>query len=305
MKKIKMALALALAACAGTGSVWGQVLGMSPVGETTIGNGAKAYVVPQTTVVVDIKVTRQSVVPGPYARFAQKYFGVIAPLAAKETYTIESARISYYDNDNPRSFDPGMLPSPVLEYYSHVNVPGDFPRVLPDRTGMQTVNPESAAAKAAQAVFDLRKRRAELVTGDYAENVYGAGLEAAIDRMDMMENEYLELFFGKQTGETYTERYYVTPAAGAVNTVVCRFRPESGLLPADDLSAEPVVLECRPQGVASAAYPPQRRRTFKSTDREYAVADMVDCRVLFDKRDLGEAVIPIYQYGVRTVISEK
>lgn len=305
MKKIKMALALVMVVCAATGSLQGQVLGISPVGETSHPDGSKAYVIPHTTVVVDLKVSCESVVPGPYARFAQKYFGVIAPLAAKDTYALSEARISYYDTDNPRSFDPGLLPPSVSESYSHIDLPEDFPRVLPDRTGIQVIDPESAAARAAQAVFDLRKRRAELVTGDYAEDVYGAGLQAAIDRMDMMENQYLELFFGKITYSTYTVRYYVNPTAGAVNTVICRFRPESGLLPVGDLSGEPVVLECRPQGVAASAYPPDRRRSFKSTDREYAVADMVECRVLFDKRQLGDADIPIYQYGVRTLISEK
>lgn len=298
-------MAIAVMACAGIGSLQGQTLGMSPVGETTLPDGTKAYVMPQTTVVVDITVTRESIKTGPYARFAQKYFGVIAPLADKDTYTLESARINYYDVNNPQSFNPGALPSPVTTVYSHTVVEGDFPRVLPDRRELQSISPDNAAAKAAQAIFDLRKRRAELVTGDYAENVYGAGLQAAIDRMDMMENEYLELFFGKKTEQTYTVRYSVIPSAGAATTVICRFRPESGLLPADDLSGEPVVLECRPQGAAAAAYPPERRRNFKSTDREYAVADMVDCRVLFERRQLGQAVIPIYQYGTRTVVSGK
>ena len=64
-----MFAAAALAVC--TGTAYGQVLDVAPVGDA----------VPQTTVVVDITVARESVVTGPYARFAQKYFGVLAPLA--------------------------------------------------------------------------------------------------------------------------------------------------------------------------------------------------------------------------------
>lgn len=55
---------------------------------------------------------------------------------------------------------------------------------------------------------------------------------------------------------TYTVRYYVVPDAEGRTFVVCRFRDDRGLLPADDLSGEPVVLECRPQGVAVTAIHP-------------------------------------------------
>ena len=80
MGKIWMMFAAAiLAVC--TGTAYGQVLDVAPVGDAVMPDGRRVYAMPQTTVVVDITVARESVVTGPYARFAQKYFGVIAPLA--------------------------------------------------------------------------------------------------------------------------------------------------------------------------------------------------------------------------------
>ena len=76
-----MFAAAALAVC--TGTAYGQVLDVAPVGDAVMPDGRRVYAMPQTTVVVDITVARESVVTGPYARFAQKYFGVIAPLADK------------------------------------------------------------------------------------------------------------------------------------------------------------------------------------------------------------------------------
>ena len=295
-----MLAAAALTVFAGT--AYGQVLEMMPVGDATMPDGSRAYVLPQTTVAVDLTVSKERVVTGPYARFAQKYFGVIAPLADKETYTLLSASVGLCDAAAVPGRSIGALPAPRTEVYSNNGSAEEFPRVLPDRRSASGSSLEDAAKEAARTIFDLRNRRAELVTGDYAETVYGAGLATAVERMDRMEEEYLELFFGKRTVTTYTVRYFVVPRADAETFVVCRFREDRGVLPADDLSGEPVVLECRPQGMAVSVYPPQRKRSPRTSEAEYAVADIVDCRVMLNKTELGSAVLPIYQYGVRTIL---
>lgn len=301
MRRIIVSLAVVIM-CSSAG-VYAQSLGVSRVGEMVKADGSRVYVSPSTTVVVDLTVSRETVKTGPYARFAQKHFGVIAPLADKNVYSLVAANLFYYDTDRPMSFAPSILPEPSSDAVSHRGGADDFPRVLPDRLNAVGKSAEDAAADAAQTIFNLRKRRAELVTGEYAETVYGAGLKAAIERIDQMENEYLELFFGKQTNTTYTVRYYVTPSASQNTAVVCRFKDDSGLMPSADLSGEPVVLECRPQGMAAAAYP-QSAKPAKS-GVEYRVADMVNCRVMFGKRELGSAEIPMYQYGATVVVPSK
>ena len=52
-----------------------------------------AYALPRTVVKVRVVAEKESVRVGPYARFAQKYLGVIAPLADKDIYTIKSATL--------------------------------------------------------------------------------------------------------------------------------------------------------------------------------------------------------------------
>ncbi|MFR5872180.1 MAG: DUF4831 family protein [Alistipes sp.] len=82
--------------------------------------------------VVKVRVVaeKESVRVGPYARFAQKYLGVIAPLADKDIYTIKSATLcgvqeadpaEVYALDNPdkspvRIYDPtpeGFVAAPL------------------------------------------------------------------------------------------------------------------------------------------------------------------------------------------------
>lgn len=291
----------AVAAFALAGTSFGQTLSMMPVGEKVMTDGTRAYVVPQTTLAVDLQVRRETVVTGPYARFAQKYFGVIAPLADKDIYTIESATVSCYDTSNAPDTAPGRLPEATVELCPVDGGDMEFPRVLPDRLSSWVRDAESSADAAAKEIFLLRNRRADLVKGDYTEMAYGAGLHDALEYMEHMEDEYLELFFGKRSITTYTVRYTVVPSEGSNTYVVCRFREDGGLLPADDLSGEPVVIECRPQGVAVSVYPPSKRGGSKS-DTEYAVADMVDCRVMLDRHELGRGTVPVYQYGVRCFV---
>ena len=164
MGKIRMMFAAAaLAVC--TGTAYGQVLDVAPVGDAVMPDGRRVYAMPQTTVVVDITVARESVVTGPYARFAQKYFGVIAPLADKETYTLRSAAVSRYDPVVTRDLNPGPIPAPHTEIYADTGSAEEFPRVLPDRRSASGSSLENAARDAAQTIFDLRSRRTELDYG--------------------------------------------------------------------------------------------------------------------------------------------
>lgn len=273
-----------------------QQLGMMKRGETVLPDGSRAYVNPSTTLAVDITVKRVETVTGPYARYAQRYFGVIAPLADKCTYTIEAVRIGTPEDCGATT---GCLTTTAEA------APAEFPRVLPDKMSSATVTTEEAAAQAARRIFELRKRRIELVTGEYAETVYGAGLSAALERMDAMEAELLELFFGKRSVTVTTRRVLVVPAADAAATVVCRFRDTAGILSADDLSGEPVMLECRPQGLAARLLAPEGRRGKSSNDAAWMVQDLVSCRVTYGREELADATIPMYQFGVATTIATK
>lgn len=301
MKKVIISL-FTLAALTAAGSLSAQDIIMSRTGEVTMPDGTRRYIVPATTVVVDITVKKESVRTGPYARFAQRYFDAIAPLADKDVHTITGASLGWYDNE---AGDPqpqvAPLPAPVpAEAVSHIAAAGEFTRVLPDRMSMTSKSPEEGARAAAQAVYDIRKRRMELVSGDYAETVFGEGLKTAVERLDKIENEYLELFYGKHTVTYETVRYCVSPEEGKNTQIVARWSESGGLLPESDLSGQPILLEYKPMGYAIAAYPePSRRAAKGQAAADYIVADNVACRLLEGKKELAHRTIPIYQMGVR------
>ena len=146
---------------------------------------------------------------GPYARYAQKFLGVMAPLADKDIYTITGGKIGFaeeadpaqvYTMENPdkspvKIYEPtregfmaaqmdGAAPVPSafrpaaparralrgnVEAVSLTGSDTSFVKVQVDRRSTVEQNPESAALDAANMIYMLRKKRMELVTGDAGE----------------------------------------------------------------------------------------------------------------------------------------
>lgn len=307
-------------------------------GERSDNANAVAYALPRSVVKVCVVTEKESVRVGPYARFAQKLLGVMAPLADKDVYTIKSATLTaateadpseIYALDNPdksplRIYDvtpegliavtpEGMAPSPSAfgtcpvrpcgagegdcRVVSHVGSDTSFVKFAIDRRSLTEKSPESMAMDAANAIFSLRKHRLDLVTGEAGENVFGSGLQAALDEIDRLEQEYLALFLGKQFRQTVVREYDVVPAADENNLIVCRFSDNGGLLSPNDLSGRPVVLELTPEKKAQNAVLNRKGKDSRSTIY-YKIADVVNCRLLDGNREVAQSRLPLYQFGV-------
>lgn len=295
-----------------------------------------AYALPQTVVKVRIEAEKECVKVGPYARFAQKLLGVMAPLSDKSVFTIKQATITssqeadpseVYALDNPDKGPAGLyvstpegLMAPPLEgmpalrlapakplkpgpkgekvdVVSYVTCDTAFLQVPVDKQSTMNKSLETLASEAAEMIFSLRRHRIDLVTGEAGENVFGGGLKAALDEIDRLEQEYLSLFLGKQYRQRVVEEFSVIPQAGENTVVVCRFSENGGLLPASDLSGRPITLELNPEGkTANSPWVGQKSNAKGSI--YYRIADMVNCRLTDGNREIAVERMPIYQYGV-------
>lgn len=166
---------------------------------------------PRTILAVDVTVEHDVTLSGPYARYAQKYLGVRAPLTDKTVWSVTGAQIALLDGD---TYLNAAAPAPAsTRVLSHTASENKFARLQPDKTDMTTPALEDAARTAAAQIFSLRRHRIELVTGEAGENVFGEGLKAALEEIDRLEQSYLELFLGKRIVSTETRRYVVCPQA--------------------------------------------------------------------------------------------
>lgn len=277
---------------------------------STISSDAVAgYNLPQTMITAHIVVEREVIKKGPYARFAQQYLGVIAPLSDKESYAVTGASLSYREEADPSATYyapvPVSLPElkikPVRIMSAPENLSADdtaFMKLPIDKINAAELSLESMAADAASKIFTLRKRRFDLVSGEAGENVFGAGLPAAIAEIERLENEYIALFTGKQFTQRIEKSFDVVPQSGKTTVILCRFSAAGGLLPDNDLSGRPIVLELMPENSATDRVLPVRdSREKRPVMMTYRVPDNVKCRITDGNTVLGSGRIPVFQFG--------
>lgn len=261
---------------------------------TYMDNGEFVVGTAETVLAADITVRCEKIVCGPYARYAQKFLGLRAPLTDKTVYTVADAAIALMPGE--RYVTAEELPASTCRVESYEAQGADFARLQTDRLDMTETDLQTAARNAAAAIFSLRKHRLDLISGEAGENVFGAGLPAALERLDRLEQEYLELFLGRRVVTTETRRFRVTPAEGKLQQIVCRFSPDAGLLPANDLTGDIVLLQYEPQGMAvdEAGVRPT------SSTIPYRIAALTRCSLIAAGHEQAAQVLPVFQFG-RTI----
>lgn len=249
----------------------------------------------RTILTVDVTVERDVTLSGPYARYAQKFLGVRAPLTDKESWTVKGASVVLLDAKN--TLEAAALAPAANAVAAYAASDSEFPRLQADKNEMSVLALEDAARNAANMIFALRKHRIELITGDAGENVFGAGLGDALTEIARLEQSYLELFLGKHVVTTASQRYVVYPQSDKKQYVVCRFNASSGLLPESDLSGDMVLLQIEPSGNTLSGTDPSAK---VSNGIACRVADLAVCSVIAGGKEYSRSILPVFEFG-RTV----
>lgn len=290
MKRLLCVLAFAAAAA----GAHAQNPYIAPVGASENASGVTVSQ-PRSLLAVDLRVACERIVAGPYARYAQKFLGVRAPLTDKTVWTIEDASVKLIDA--AAAFGAAAPAEASAAVVSHAEADGDFPHFPVDKTSSDVPALEDAARNAANTIFSLRRHRMELITGEAGENVFGEGLQAALNEIARQEQGYLELFLGKRVVTEKSSRCIVAPQADKKQYVVCRFTTSEGLLSANDLSGDMVVLQIEPSGDTAVDCEAGAKETNVASFR---VADPAVCTVECGGRQYVRTVLPLFEFG-RTV----
>ena len=256
-------------------------------------DGSMRFVEPKSTIAVEITVEKHEVLVGPYARYAQKYLGVRAPLTGKLSYRIVDAKVALTDDEVRMPKD---VAAPTSKVVSRLNDDNGYARLAPSRTDSRALTADEAARDAANAIFLLRKSRVELITAQAGENVFGGGLEAALREMDKYEQANLELFFGREEISTVTERVTLMPRGDKFTYLLWRFSDKAGLVPATDLSGDIVMLQIEPSGDTSLQFVTEAGEKDK-IQVDCRVADFATCVVSCGTEPIAKSVLPLFEYG--------
>ncbi len=245
------------------------------------------YNLPQSTLLIDLEVEREQVIAGPYARYALKCLGVRAPFADKTTYSLRAARIALMGEEAPLAPADGAA-------FCTADEP--FPALPIDRIDLLQPTDEEAAMQAAKRIFQLRRTRLELISGEVGEHVFGEGLKSALEEIERQEQALLELFLGKRRCTLEHHRLTLTPQANKKQYILGRFSEQDGLLPSTDLSGEIILLDIVPGEPYAVEEAPEKSTSVVAC----RVAAPCSCSVQLQGKELTTCILPLFEFG-RTV----
>ena len=104
-----------------------------------------------------------------------------------------------------------------------------------------------------------------------------------------------ELFLGKRVTTTSVERITVVPDAGKQKYILCRFSPDRGLLPGNDLTGDVVLLQLDKESDGSFTLTPASPKAARTAT--YRVAADVVCTVYCGTEELTRATLPLFEFG--------
>lgn len=310
-------------------------------------SGTAVYALPRTTISVTIEATVETVTPGPYARFAQKYFGTSAPQSTVSSCRINSIRVQPFIEADPAARyttvvpekgsgltaymalcsqgliaacegagmhetafrfptqagaeqfigkEPSNLANVTTTLYKTVrNENGEFDKVAVQQNQTVEKSVEKKAEEAANMIFMLREKRVQIVTGDTDATFSGESLQAAINEISRLEEQYLSLFFGAKTVYTQVKSFDVVPNSSAKQAItVCRISDE-GLVAAASGAGRAVTMEISSEALNAPAAAQGKGR--ENITVYYRVPAIAVCKISDSGKLLTESRIPIYQIG--------
>lgn len=285
---------LIIAVCVCTFQSWAQQYqGVLSSGVVRVTDDVR-FCMPATAVWVDVQVVETRTIVGPYARYAQKLLGLTVPVANKSQWQIADVKLDYKLSEFATDVEPLAMESSASAVSSLLDEDG-FAKLSVDRMSSVVSTEKNMAREAAERIFEIRKCRYGLITGELGENVFGAGLEAALEELRTMENQLLELFVGKRVVNTKTVRYVVD--ASRKSSIVCRFSESAGVLPDGDLSGTPVVVKFAPVESDSVAL----SAPVKGAVDRFAVATKMKATVSSEQTVYAERIMPVFQQGYTIV----
>lgn len=185
--------------------------------------------------------------------------------------------------------------------YKTIVTDTSYVRVPVDRTIVEQKTPALKAEEAAEFILLLRSSRFEMLTGQYEVYPEGEAMEAAINRLDRLEESYLSLFTGKNLRTVHRRAYFVVPEQGSSPTeyTLGMFSGQLGFVPEVLMEGAPLKVEINPEGKTGSieSLYPQVPDIDTYNMLYYRLPDVVDLKVMLGDQPLHEERISIFQSG--------
>ncbi|MDX9781750.1 MAG: DUF4831 family protein [Bacteroidales bacterium] len=182
--------------------------------------------------------------------------------------------------------------------YKTVKTSSGMERVPVQQTQVVEKSIEKRAEETANAIFRIRTKRMEIITGETDAVFSGEALKAAIEEMNRLEEEYLSLFIGKSVWDKQKLSFDVLPVKENTRQIYVAFRisDSQGLLPADNVAGRPVVLEfLKENGQPATSF--NMDLSAEKGRVLYRVPEIMISRISDGQTVLLQTRVPLYQFG--------
>jgi len=305
------------------------------------------YALPQTGIRIHVKATRERYVHGPFQMYAQKMLGIDnAPSADADRWNLDEMKIGVFSEPDPDQVHKALGSSAQLISLTESGVlAGINTAVHTAESEIQTQsfltknlekqvkfndlsiwsfnsrtdstksfklvskNMDEKAAEAAETIFNLRNSRFALLTNANDEPLPdGKSFEVMTQELGKMEENYLALFIGKSTTQSYEFSFDFVPGQKSVkNEVFFRFSEDRGVLPKSDLSGRPIVIEVnKSENLASkqSGLSTSENPNAGKSGLFYRMPGMAEIRILDGSTQLAGARFPVAQFGTTAPVPE-
>jgi hypothetical protein len=193
------------------------------------------------------------------------------------------------------------LTSEATVLYKNDRKESEYNKVSVQQNMIVAKTPEQKAAETAEMILDLRKQRLQIVTGDTDATYSGEAMAAAIDELTRLEKEYLTLFTGYSETQMQKMNFEIIPDPARENQKYIAFRlsDTAGLVPADNLSGKPVVMEFLPQRIMPEEKPAEKEsKKLPAVFAYYRIPAICTVKLMEGMDILLQSRMPVYQLGV-------
>lgn len=158
---------------------------------------------------------------------------------------------------------------------------------------------EQKAAETAEMILKLRQQRLQIVTGDTDATYSGEAMGAAIEEISRLEKEYMTLFVGYSDFQTQKMRFDVVPQQGLESQMYVAFRLSDtvGLVPADNLSGKPILMEIVAQDFADPVLSAEMLKNKREVEAYYRIPAICTVKLMDGTNLLLQSRMPVYQLG--------
>jgi hypothetical protein len=191
-----------------------------------------------------------------------------------------------------------------ITYYKRVQRDSLFAKVPVTKNQSVYKSFEEKAEEAAHFIFMIREKRFELLTGMSDFYPDGKSMDLAINELNRLENDYLELFIGKRFTSNYSANFEFVPTEKELEQpyILFRFNEDKGILNPNDLRGRPIIVElAKKDQTKNLAYlfsdQINREGTSYKDKIYYRIPDQVTVKVYDGNSLLAKRKVNVEQYG--------